>query len=192
MTALILVCHPDSAGLSHAAAERVVNGLDRAGHGAHCHDLYAEHFEPVLENEDLRRRFSFDDGFARYGRELRLAAGLVLVYPDWWGMPPAMLKGWIDRILRPELAYRFSGAEFGPSTVEPLLVDKRAWVITTTNETNPLSQVPMQSIWRERVFGYVGIEAVMFHTLYNVRNTTLRERRTWLRELDEVAERWLR
>lgn len=192
MTALILVCHPDTDSLSHSAAEHVANGLDRAGHGAHCRDLYAEHFEPVLENEDLRRRFSFDDEFARYGRELREAAGLVLVYPDWWGMPPAILKGWIDRILRPELAYRFGGEDFGPRTVEPLLVGKRAWVITTTNETNPLSQAPMQSIWRERVFGYVGIEAVMFHTLYDVRNTTLRERRSWLSELEDVAERWLR
>ena len=192
MIALVLVCHPDSGSLSHSAAEQVINGLERAGHSAYCHDLYADHFEPVLENEDLRRRFSFDDEFVRHGRELQAADGLVLVYPDWWGMPPAILKGWIDRVLRPELAYRFGGEDFGPRTAEPLLVDKRAWVITTTNETNPLSQAPMQSIWRERVFGYVGIDAVMFHTLYNVRNTTLRERRTWLRELTDVAERWLR
>jgi NAD(P)H dehydrogenase (quinone) len=39
--------------------------------------------------------------------ELQAADGIVVVHPNWWGQPPAVLKGWIDRVIRPGIAYRF-------------------------------------------------------------------------------------
>lgn len=189
MSVLLIVSHPNTASLNHAAAERIATALSEEGHLVHSHDLYQEHFEPVLENEEIARRFSFDELITRHARELREAKAIVVVYPDWWGMPPAILKGWIDRLFRPGLAFEFEGPDFLPKEKVPLLSDKRAMVVTTTNETNPLSQEAMASLWRERVFGYVGIDNVTFKTLYNVRESTGRQRREWLGELDQMARR---
>lgn len=189
MSVLLVVGHPDSRSFNHAAAERIATTLSDEGIDVRYHDLYRERFEPVLEHAEIRRRFSFDDTFSAYAREIRDARGIVLVYPDWWGMPPAILKGWIDRVFRPGIAFEFEGDEFMPKHRVPLLSGKRALVCSTTDETNPLSQTAIQSVWRDRVFNYVGIDAVEFKTLYNVRESTGRQRKLWLTELDEVARR---
>ncbi|SIP90759.1 Putative NADPH-quinone reductase (modulator of drug activity B) [Alkalispirochaeta americana] len=191
MIYLVVYSHPRSDSFTHALVERIAATLGDEGHGVHCHDLYAEHFQPVLENEEIRRRFSFDDLVTQHTRELREAAGLILVYPDWWGMPPAILKGWIDRILRPGVAFDYRGPEFLHKHLVPLLTDKKGLVISTTDETNPLSQDAMNTIWRERVFEYVGIRSVSFKTFYGVRESTLRDRREWLLEAEELVLRWL-
>ena len=155
------------------------------------HDLYGEHFQPILENDEILRRFSLDDTFVRHTRELRDATGIVLVYPDWWGMPPAMMKGWIDRIFRPGIAYEYEGGDFTEKVKRPLLKGKKVLLVTTTNETNPLSQEAMSSIWRDRIFGYVGITDVTLRVLYGLRESTGLQRREWLSELEELAHRWL-
>lgn len=115
----------------------------------------------------------------------------MFVYPDWWGMPPAILKGWIDRVFRPGVAYEHDGPEFMTKSKTALLTGKKAFVICTTNETNPLSQEAMASLWRDRVFGYVGIEEVTIKTLYGVRDSRGRQRREWLDELEQMTRRWL-
>jgi len=189
VSVLLIVSHPKTGSLNHAAADRIATALSEEGRTVHMHDLYQEHFEPVLENEEIARRFSFDELITRHARELQEATGLVFVYPDWWGMPPAMLKGWIDRLFQPGLAFEFEGPEFLPKEKVPRLADKRALVVNTTNETNPLSQEAMYALWRERVFGYVGITNVSFKTFYNVRESSGRQRRQWLTELDELVRR---
>ena len=40
--------------------------------------------------------------------ERSAADGYVIVHPNWWAMPPAILKGWIDRVLRQGVAYEFA------------------------------------------------------------------------------------
>jgi len=41
------------------------------------------------------------------------ASGIVIVHPNWWGQPPAILKGWVDRVLRPGVAYEFTEGDQG-------------------------------------------------------------------------------
>ncbi len=191
MSHMLVLSHPDPASLNHAIASRISTVFGEEGRPLWIHDLYAEHFEPVMENEELLRRFSFDDLYTHHVQHLREATGIILVYPDWWGMPPAILKGWIDRMLRPGLAFDFVGQEFLRKEKVPLLSGKKVLVISTTNETNPLSQEAMCHLWRERVFGYVGIEDVTFRILYGVREATRRQRRRWLTDLDELLRRWM-
>ncbi|MDA3951515.1 MAG: NAD(P)H-dependent oxidoreductase [Spirochaeta sp.] len=189
MSVLLVLSHPDPRSLNHAVADRISTVLAEEGITVFRHDLYAEHFEPVLEHEEIRRRFSFDDVFTTYVRELHQAGGIVLIYPDWWGMPPAILKGWVDRIFRPGIAFDHEGKEFMPKRKVPLLGGKRVLVCTTTNETNPLSQEAMQMIWQDRIFSYAGIDNVTFKTFYNVRESSGRMRRSWLTEMDDVTRR---
>ncbi len=188
---LLILSHPDKGSYNHAIAERIGSALVDEGHHVDAHDLYAEHFRPVLENDEIQRRFSFDDGWVRHSQELRDAHGIVFVYPDWWGMPPAILKGWIDRLFRPGIAFEYAGDEFLPKTKRPLLSDKKAMLVSTTNESNPLSQDAILSIWRERILSYVGIYDVCVKVLYDLHNAGGAQRRTWLKEVEELATRWL-
>ncbi|TVR73980.1 MAG: flavodoxin family protein [Spirochaetaceae bacterium] len=191
MIYMLVLAHPDRGSLNHAIADRVVIALEEEGHDVRLHDLYEEHFQPVLENEEIRRRYSFDDLFMHHIRDLQAAAGIILVYPDWWGMPPAIMKGWLDRVLRPGIAFDYQGEEFLPKEKVPLLPGRKALVVSTTNETNPLAQDGMYALWRDRIFGYIGIENIAFKTFYGVRGSSARERRKWLQETTELVRHWV-
>jgi len=66
-------------------------------------------------------------------QEIAQAQGIVIVHPNWWGQPPAILKGWVDRVLRPEVAYRFREGDAGDGVPVGLLKAKAAVVFTTSN-----------------------------------------------------------
>jgi len=47
------------------------------------------------------------DAIKQHCEEIALVDGIVIVHPNWWGQPPAILKGWVDRVIRPGVAYEF-------------------------------------------------------------------------------------
>jgi NAD(P)H dehydrogenase (quinone) len=151
----IVLAHPKRKSYNHALAERARTSLEQIGHAGILHDLYREGFDPVLTEQELARKYSFDPTVQAYTEELEQAGGLVVVHPDWWGQPPAMLKGWLDRILRRGVAYEFEGAEFGRKEQVGLLGHLRALVFVTTD--SPASGEAIERLWRERVFPGCGI-----------------------------------
>ena len=72
-------------------------------------DLYAEDFAPAMSAEE-RRAYPTDSPIcspqvARHAELVRWADALVFVYPTWWAGPPAVLKGWLERVLVPGVAF---------------------------------------------------------------------------------------
>src|SRR5208337_1188435 len=126
MKILELLCNPRPASFNRALADRARESLAAAGHEVLFHDLYAENFDPVLDSAELARGFSLDPLVQSHCRQLAEADGLLIVHPDWWGQPPALLKGWIDRVLRQGIAYDLDGAEFSEKAWTPLLAGKEA------------------------------------------------------------------
>lgn len=180
MKVILLLCHPQAGSFNHAVAQRASRTLGLLGHEVLYHDLYAEGFDPVLRRDELRRRFSFDEGVQRYCAELEEAGGMVMVHPDWWGGPPALLKGWIDRVFRPGVAYEFEGEEFMPKGKVPLFSGKKAAVFYTTDE--PLSDrpSPLELGWREKVFGYCGLQEAFVYVLHDLYRLEHGRRTEWL------------
>lgn len=102
--ALIVFCHPVPDSYGAALRDAVLRGLDRAGIEADLIDLYAEGFQPALSEEE--RRNYHTPGLNRlpvagHLDRVKAADALVFVAPTWWYGPPAMLKGWLDRVLVP-------------------------------------------------------------------------------------------
>ena len=98
---VVILAHPDPASFNGAIAElycRVVRGL---GHEAILRDLYEIGFDPVLKNHERpgKAGFSISDDVRQELEIIRDADVYVLIYPIWFGMPPAMLKGYIDRVV---------------------------------------------------------------------------------------------
>jgi NAD(P)H dehydrogenase (quinone) len=97
----VILCHPDPASFNAAVAERYIKTVEGLGHEAVLRDLYRLHFDPVLrmEEQPMAPDFMLSGDVAE---EISTLAGidvLVLVYPIWFGLPPAMLKGYVDRVL---------------------------------------------------------------------------------------------
>ena len=180
MDVLVILCHPREGSFNRAVAERVVETLVEQGHASHLHDLYAEGFDPVLSSDELSRGLSFDEKVLAYSRELTVCSGLVFVHPEWWGGPPALLKGWLERVFRPGVAYEFEGPDFLRKQKTPLLGGKRALVFATSHETESGQPGLLERFWLEAVFGYCGLQQAACHVLRNLHRLEQGQRTAWL------------
>jgi NAD(P)H dehydrogenase (quinone) len=196
---MVLLAHPRPGSLNHAVAARVRDTLTRAGQPVHFHDLYAERFDPVLTAEEAytsgTRAEEFlaaePDPLIRQHREqLREAGGLVAVHPNWWGKPPAILSGWLDRVLVPGVAYRLADAGGAP---ESLLTLRRLLVVNTSDTTEEREQTlfgdPLDAIWRRCLAPYLGEPEVRRLTLRVVADADERQRATWLDDVSGEVQR---
>jgi putative NADPH-quinone reductase len=181
----IILAHPAQRSYNHALAERVSRSLEQMNHTGVLHDLYREGFDPVLTEEELARKFSFDPAVQGYTEELEGAGGLVFVHPDWWGQPPAMLKGWLDRVLRTGVAYEFEGSEFGRKEQVGLLGHLRVLVIVTTD--SHASGQDLQRLWEERVLPGCGITEGRVALYGPMFDAAPGQRRRWLDDAATVV-----
>lgn len=188
--ATLLLAHPNERSLNHAVAQEAARAVREAGLELRYHDLYADGFGAVLSKEEMQRRFSFDEAVQTYAAELRQSALLIIVHPDWWGQPPAILKGWLDRVLRPGVAYDFQGPEFLEKTRVPLLTGLTGLVFATSDAPRPLTDAPLERVWRENVFEFCGIAPYEITVFYDVRNSSRRTRKRWLASVGDTVARY--
>jgi NAD(P)H dehydrogenase (quinone) len=109
----VILAHPDKGSFNHAIAATVVETLIQIGHDVCFHDLYEEEFDPMLPTEEIPKNATLPPEIERYCNEISEVDGIVVIHPNWWGQPPAILKGWVDRVLRPGVAYEFLEGDQG-------------------------------------------------------------------------------
>ena len=112
MQVVVVLAHPNSDSLSHAIAERACTGLRAAGHQVQLLDLYGLGFRAAMSRDDHVAYHgdhpAIDPMVAEHGAHVQRADALVFVYPTWWSTMPAMLKGWLERVMVPGVAFVFN------------------------------------------------------------------------------------
>ncbi|MDU8942976.1 NAD(P)H-dependent oxidoreductase [Ovoidimarina sediminis] len=109
MRALVVYCHPNPTSYTAAVRDRVIDRLEAVGAEIRLRDLYRDGFDPRLKPEEL---VSYADeacntaGVAEHVADLRWCDTLIFIYPTWWYGLPAVLKGWLDRVLVPGVAFQ--------------------------------------------------------------------------------------
>jgi len=191
MKILIILGHPNPDSLNHAIAHAVRDDLRESGHDIMFHDLYAEGLDPILPAQEIPEIDEIDPQMQMHCDELCSADGIVIVHPNWWGQPPAILKGWIDRVFRPGLAYRFEEGDSGEGIPVGLLHARAAVVLNTSNTEETREMIafgdPLEAIWRRCVFDLCGVR--LFHRkMFTVVVTSTREQRlAWIEEAKELC-----
>ncbi|HUW63673.1 MAG TPA: NAD(P)H-dependent oxidoreductase [Spirochaetia bacterium] len=193
MNVSLILAHPDKYSFNRAIAETALDVLDRNSHTVFFHDLYEENFAPVLLKEEIPKNAPLDPLAQSYCHEISESDGIIIVHPNWWGQPPAILKGWVDRIIRPGVAYEFAENDGGEGIPVGLLKADTALVFNTSNtpkerETN-LFLDPLETIWKNCIFGLCGI-GQFYHRMFRTVVTSSPEQRLeWLKEVEQtVAE----
>ncbi|MER7585005.1 NAD(P)H-dependent oxidoreductase [Kitasatospora sp. NPDC097691] len=188
----VYLAHPRPGSFNHALYEAVVDELRGRGCEVRAHDLYAEGFAPLLTAEETgtvdTADPSADAGLALHRAEVATLDALVLIHPNWWGMPPAVLAGWVQRVLAPGVAYKLGTSDGEPAG---LLRAGRALVLNTsdTPEDRERSEFgdPLERIWAACVLPYVGVTDVRRTVLRTVTDSTAADRAEWLRRAREQA-----
>ncbi len=189
----VILAHPDPRSLNHAIAGRARATLLAGGHDVSFHDLYAEGFDPVMPAAEIPSAAAPPAPVGRHCEEIRVADGIIIVHPNWWGQPPAILTGWIDRVLRPGVAYRFRDGDAGEGIPEGLLRARTALVFNTadTSEQREKSvfRDPLDTLWRNCIFGLCGVQIFQRRTFQVVVTSTPQQRREWLGEVETLVRR---
>ncbi len=105
---VVILCHPRADSFCGAVAEKYCRVVEECGQKANLRDLYRMRFDPVLRPEEQPgKRGFFQSPHVAY--ELSMIADasvIVLIYPIWFGTPPAMIKGYVERVLGSDISYR--------------------------------------------------------------------------------------
>ncbi len=189
MKVSVIFAHPQMGSFNHAIAQTAVEQLRENGHEVHFHDLYEEKFDPILPAAEIPKDANLPEVVAIHCREISEADGIVIVHPNWWGQPPAILKGWIDRIIRPGCAYEFMEGDAGEGTPNGLLKAQVAAVFNTSNtDTEREKDVfgdPLETLWKNCIFNLCGV-AQTYRRMFNIIVTSTEgQRKAWL---DEVKQ----
>jgi NAD(P)H dehydrogenase (quinone) len=191
MNILVILAHPDPGSFNHAIAGAVRAALEEDGHRVVFHDLCAEGFDPLLPAREIAEDGPLPVAVRTHCQELQSAEGIVIVHPNWWGQPPAILKGWIDRVFRPGTAYRFAEGDGGEGVPVGLLAARAAVVLNTSNTPGERERSdfgdPLETLWRRCIFDLCGVRGFHRRMFGVIVTSTLPERRAWLREAQELC-----
>ncbi|MEU8779158.1 NAD(P)H-dependent oxidoreductase [Streptomyces sp. NPDC048606] len=192
MRVAVYLAHPRAGSFNHAVFDAVVGELRERGAEVVAHDLCAEGFPAVLSADEtgtVEEAVRAQEGqVALHRAEVATLDAMMFVHPNWWGMPPAVLAGWVQRVLVPGVAYKLGTAEGEPVG---LLKVGKALVLNTSD--TPIEREdgefgdPLQKIWSACVLPYVGVSEVRRVVFRTVADSTEETRRDWLDQARQQA-----
>ena len=164
--ALIVTAHPIDNSLSHTLAARIAGKLREEGTQVEIADLHAEGFNPSMTRADLDLYHgdpsALPDDILREQQRVERADMLVFVFPVYWWSVPALLKGWFDRVLTLNWAYKVAG------------FDKHGY------------SRAIQTQIIEGVFGFCGLKNVKLDILYQADTATPEQVDEFLSEIGNL------
>ncbi|AEV97247.1 NAD(P)H dehydrogenase [Niastella koreensis] len=128
MKHLIIYAHPNGDSLNNHLLKTVIETLQTGDHEIELRDLYQLNFNPVLSLDDMngQRMGHVAEDVKKEQAYISWADHITLIYPIWWTGMPAIMKGYIDRVMSYGFAYRYDqGVQKG------LLTGKQAIIINT-------------------------------------------------------------
>ncbi len=191
MRILVILGHPGRDSFNRAIAGRVLKRLHAAGHQVMWHNLYDERFEPLLSPAELSKAAQLSDDLIQHCQELAAADGIIVIHPNWWGQPPAIVKGWIDRVFRPGVAYQFAADDTGAGMPVGLLRAGTAVVLNTSDtpaeREDSVFGDPLEILWQKCLFEFCGVQRFFRRVFRVVVTSTPEQRAAWLDEVEEIV-----
>ena len=147
MKTTIVYNHPYEKSYNHAILEASIVGAQKTGSHVHVIDLDSEKFNPVVTSEDLLgfiKHQQVDPQAQAYSRHIGTSDHLILIFPIWWELMPAMMKGFIDKVIFPGVFYDYKSNGYSMQARSEKL--KTITVITTMNTPK---------LWYKFIYGNV-------------------------------------
>lgn len=190
MNVLIILGHPNSSSFNHALAEACKTQILENGHTVIYHDLYKEKFNAVLGSLNPSK----DNDIDRHSFDLVNSDGIIIIHPNWWGQPPAIVKGWLDRVFLPDVAYKLEKDADGKYVSTGLLKAQIAIVLNTSNTPDELEEElfkdPLETIWKNRVFKFCGVTNFKRINFRVIKDSDFNQRTIWLSEIRQLIDKY--
>lgn len=191
-TALIVTAHPIETSLSHTLAQRIAGKLQEQGTQVEIADLHAEGFSPAMIRADLDLYHgdasALPDDVLREQQRVERADMLIFVFPFYWWSVPALLKGWFDRVLTVNWAYKVGeeGRIVGNLRDVPVRLVATAGSDIAGFDKHGYSAA-IQSQIVEGVFGFCGLKNVTLDILYETDSASPQQVDDFLQSLNKIV-----
>jgi NAD(P)H dehydrogenase (quinone) len=108
MKATVIFAHPWHGSFNKAILDTVLAAYRQKGKEYQVIDLNKDGFDPVMHENELKlysKGVAIDENISRYQTMLKESDELLFVFPVWWFSIPAILKGFIDKVMLKDFAY---------------------------------------------------------------------------------------
>ena len=194
MKTAIVFNHPYEGSYCTAILKSVTTGLKKAGHEVDLIHLDNDGFDPVMRAMDLK---GFKDGIPSdpqvlaYRDRLDDADHLVMIFPIWWELMPAMTKGFIDKVIFPGVAYHADNSGKYPKMVKRWKLNSIT-VITTMNTPSLIYRLVFGNAIKKAIFSgtfwKMGFKNRRWISFNMVKFVDDQKRQKWLRQLEARFE----
>lgn len=178
----IIIDHPWQESFNYVILSTLSETLQKTGHSVDLLDLNQDGFNPVFTQAELAlysEGGSIDPTVKEYQQRLLQAEYLVMIFPVWWNVMPARLKGWMDKVLLPGFA--FTKGQFP----EPLLEHiSGALILTTSGAPDQVVRETFHSAidWAlcKGTLEFCGISPVTWHNFGDTGFAPPEDHQAWL------------
>lgn len=186
MRALIIYAHPYEESFNHAVYQALMAGMEQGGIEFNTIDLYKDGFDPVYSESELKlfSKGETDDPLVKRYQEMILAADtLLFVFPVWWNDVPAIVKGFLDKVMKKQFAY--DTTDMG---ITGKLNHIRSAVVYTTS-TSPTWYLCMfagnaiQSVFIRTSLKQIGIRNAVWHNFGKIGRSSFEKRKHYLERI---------
>ena len=191
MNVLIIFAHPNENSFGAALLQKLIDGLKEANHQVKLQDLYRDEFRPKLSKEELldSKKIETDQLVIRYRNEIDWADVIVLLHPSYWYGPPAILKGYFDRILIDGFAF-----DYVIDHPEPKFTNKKGVLIQTFDAEEAIEKKQFDDITFKSVYytwKYCGIEEWTRFSFFRVNFVSNNKREEWLEQIYDFGKKMI-
>ena len=195
MKTVIVFNHPYEGSYCNALLDAVSNGLAKAGQEIDLIHLDNDNFNPVMTARDLK---GFKDGMPQdpqvinYCERIHKADRLILIFPIWWELMPAMMKGFIDKVIFPGSAYDYDHSGRFPRMIKRWNNLQGVTVITTMNTPSIVYRLLFGNAIKKAIFNgtfrKLGFKNRKWISFNMVKFVSAAKRQKWLIQLEKQFE----
>lgn len=185
---LIINGHPDKESFNYALSKSYKLGTEKSNTEVKIINIRELNFNPNLEF-GYRKRTELEPDLLETQNKLKWADHLVWIYPVWWGSLPAIMKGFIDRVLLPGFAFKKRANSLWS---DKYLTNKTARIICTLDQPSWYYRWyykrPSTNAMKKLTLHFIGVKKVKVTTIGPIRMSEEKFRKKWLKKVEKLGK----
>ncbi len=185
---LILNGHPDKESFNYKLFEAYRKGVKKSGAEIKEIKIRELDFNPNLQF-GYRKQTDLEPDLIEAQEKLKWADHIVWFYPVWWGSVPAIMKGFLDRVLLPGFAFK---KREGSIWWDKYFIGKTSRLICTMDQPSwyyrLINNSPSHSAMKKMTMSFIGVSSVKITSIGPLRFSKNEFRQKWLMKIEKLGE----
>lgn len=185
----LIIGHPDAESFNFALAKAYATGAVKSGAEVRQIIISELNFDPNLKY-GYRKRTELESDLLKSQETLKWADHIVWVYPVWWGSVPAIMKGFLDRVLLPGFAFK---KREGSVWWDKYFTGKTSRLICTMDQPTwfyrIINRAPSHHAMKKLTMNFIGVKSVKITAIGPLRLSKDEFRSKWLEKIQRLGEK---